>query len=517
MRARRPTFLVALSCLLVAACEGDGASDGIVRASDGTGIPAADGGADGGAPADSDGDGITDFDERPGGRDADTDGDGDPNHRDPDDDGDGIPTAQESGRDTDADGVPDYLDDDDDGDGVPTAAELVNGMEIDSDDDGTPDHLDPDSNPAAADAADCAQVQAEADLEIKPVDIIIVIDNSGSMSAEIEGVQSNIDDNFAAILADSDVDYRVILLSEHGPLVDESVCIGGGLNPESSCEDVQAGDAPTINEGRFYHYDLPVGSQDSWCQLLASYGAADPHGLAPEGWSQWLRPGAFKIFVEITDGRVSCGDFNDGSVEDFAEEAADAFDAALLALDRAQFGTEQRRNYMWHSLVALEANSPETEPYADDEPLVLRTCGEGETDMGAGYQALSRKTGGLRFPVCEGFNFDAVFSTIAEGVVSGSVVECDFPVPAAPEGQTLDRGTVEVVYTPSEGSGDQFFREVADEPSCDSVGFYFDGDVIRLCPDTCLRVQVDPGAAVDVRFGCELPPPPPTPPLPSIE
>src|SRR5688500_6731226 len=46
-------------------------------------------------PGDSDGDGLLDTVERPGGVDRDTDGDGMPDHLDPDDDGDGIPTAME--------------------------------------------------------------------------------------------------------------------------------------------------------------------------------------------------------------------------------------------------------------------------------------------------------------------------------------------------------------------------------------------------------------------------------------
>ena len=60
---------------------------------------------------------------------TDTDGDGIPNYLDPDSDGDGISDAEEKGpdgadpRDTDGDTIPDYLDSDSDGDGISDKAE----------------------------------------------------------------------------------------------------------------------------------------------------------------------------------------------------------------------------------------------------------------------------------------------------------------------------------------------------------------------------------------------------------
>ncbi|MGD8861102.1 MAG: hypothetical protein PVI30_13935 [Myxococcales bacterium] len=531
---------LALSLLLAAAgCESDSSSVEGRSATGGTRSgsddrPAGDGGVlsipgvDGGPRSgdgltDSDGDGVSDFDERPAGGEADTDGDGIPNHLDDDDDGDGIPTKDELGddgrRDSDDDGVLDYLDDDDDGDGILTIDELINGEVTDSDGDGTPDYLDRDPVIVDAGQMECAQANAEADLELRPVDIIFIVDNSGSMGAEIAGVQDNINTNFAGIIGGSGIDYRVILISEHGPLSQESICISGSLNPNNDCNAVTIGTPATLNEPIFYQYNVQIGSRDSWCRLLDTYTLPDPNALTDSGWSAWLRPEALKIFVEITDDRPDCATgsyvFDDGNAVDTAETAAMTFDTALLALDPEQFGTADDRNYIWHSIVALQANTPATDPWQPTDPVTINEC-PSAADPGAGYQALSNLTGGLKFPVCEGNNFDVVFQKIAEGVVEGTAVECDFPVPEAPSGETLDLSTVEVVYTPSDGSGEQFFREVDDEAACadNSVAFYFDGDTIRLCPETCFRVQVDPEAAVDVRFGCELPPPPDPPPPP---
>jgi hypothetical protein len=64
----------------------------------------------------------------------------------------------------------------------------------------------------------CAVVEGEATLVKKPIDIIISIDNSGSMEGEIAAVQDRINNDFATIIEDADVDYRVIMVSRYGSL-----------------------------------------------------------------------------------------------------------------------------------------------------------------------------------------------------------------------------------------------------------------------------------------------------------
>ncbi len=119
---------------------------------------------------DSDGDGISDADERPGDVDRHTDDDGAPDHLDPDDDGDGIPTAVERpGHDvhTDGDGAPDHLDPDDDDDGVPTLVEAPDATPVDTDSDETPDHHDTDDDgdgiPTADERPDGMDVDTDGD------------------------------------------------------------------------------------------------------------------------------------------------------------------------------------------------------------------------------------------------------------------------------------------------------------------------------------------------------------------
>jgi uncharacterized repeat protein (TIGR01451 family) len=139
---------------------------------------------------DSDGDGVPDEIECPGGPPGcpDSDGDGTPDYLDDDDDGDGVPTIDEdvdgdgdpTNDDSDGDGTPDYLDDDDDGDGILTTDEYNDPddpsddfctdtsqdsdgdgtpdcQDSDADGDGTPNYLDPDSDgDGAPDAPECS-------------------------------------------------------------------------------------------------------------------------------------------------------------------------------------------------------------------------------------------------------------------------------------------------------------------------------------------------------------------------
>src|SRR5690606_19490982 len=102
----------------------------------------------------------------------------------------------------------------------------------------------------------CASTKSEAEVTSEPVDIIIVLDNSGSMEDELTAVESNINVNFANILAESGVDYRVILLSRHregdrseSSSYATSICVEAPLSGLPSCPSAQPILAP-----RFYQY-----------------------------------------------------------------------------------------------------------------------------------------------------------------------------------------------------------------------------------------------------------------------
>lgn len=360
--------------------------------------------------------------------------------------------------------------------------------------------LDPD--------AACATQSASATLTKKPVDVIVVIDNSGSMTQEIEGVQQNINQSFASILENSGLDYRVIMLTRHGSASStQSVCIEAPLSgiPAGGCTPPPA--KPVDNPPRFFHYSTEIASRNSWCKILATFDQPDEFNFAPTGWQEWLRPDSFKTFVEITDDGVGCSyngkTYQDGNTVAGGTAAAPQFDADLMALSPAMFGDAMHRNYAYYSIVALAYNTPADKPYGPMDPVIAAECPTA-AHPGTGHQALSVLTGALRFPICDTTSYDAVFQAIAQGVIAGAKVACDFAVPDAPPGKTIDLQTVEVLYTPGDMGAPTTFVQVADEASCKPGAFYIDGGTtIRLCPDACALVQKDDKAKIDVLFGCD--------------
>jgi hypothetical protein len=344
--------------------------------------------------------------------------------------------------------------------------------------------------------------------ESRPVDVIFVIDNSGSMSNEIKAVEDNINENFARIIEDSGADYRVIMLSHHGSYTSQRICIESPLSG-ASCDPVPA--AP-VNGARFFHYDFDVQSWDSLCRILETFDVPDTHAFTLTGWQEWLRPEALKVFVEITDDDVGCstarGNFTMQTGADPVADAAaiaSAFNTALLALSPAQFGTKEAPNYVWHSIIGIKANTPAGSAWLPKAPLQTGICSSAY-GAGEGYQMLSIATGGLRYPVCDDNDFDAVFGAIAGEVVKNANVHCHFAVPEAPEGKYVDLDTIRVDYTPGTGGAVEHLERV-DDSKCSNKGFTVASGDVKLCDAACTRVRADATAKLSVRFECGEKPP----------
>jgi hypothetical protein len=249
----------------------------------------------------------------------------------------------------------------------------------------------------------------------RQIDVIFIIDTSGSMAQEIVSVQQNINASFARILDQAKVDYRVILLGTYGISDDEllRICISDPLS-RAGCSPLP--DRPQ-NSDRFFHYSTPIGSLDSFCQILDTLTVPDEFGLAPSGWSQWLRAGALKIFVEVTDDTTGCASTSTTAVfphEDDVERIAATFDSELRRAFPLWFEKGGERNYQWFSIVGMARSAGPT------EPLVQDPCATAPAP-GLPYQALSRLTGSMRYPVCEGTSFPDAFRAIASEVMINAV------------------------------------------------------------------------------------------------
>lgn len=375
------------------------------------------------------------------------------------------------------------------------------------------------SDVISPDAA-CDLQKYEATLKKKPVDIIFIVDNSCSMNAEAQGIEDNINVNFAQIIQTSGIDFRVILIAEHGPTSAGSMCIEPPLSGGPCATPTVPSDTPPVNNAPvFFHYDAnDVESHDGWCKSFVWATQPDRYQLVPTGWLDLLRPDAFKSFVMISDDGVHCrygpppsescsiaaGATNPCDYDDTDSTqgvvAALKFDTALQTLSPTHFGTPAKRNYVWHSIVGVVAK-PTGDAYEPTEPLVTTKCSSA-VDTSFGNQQLSILTGGLRFPVCEGLGFDAVFKKIAEGVIEGAGIECEFPMPEPPPGKELDPATITIEFTPTSGPK-LGFEQVGSAAQCKPNAFYIENDEIKLCPDTCTTVQADQNAKVDIFALCK--------------
>ena len=407
------------------------------------------------AGADSDFDGLSDEEERQRGSDP----------MNPDTDGDGLKDGEEVAAGTNP------VIADSDGDGISDGSEVAIG-----------------TNPSAMDRA-CGTSKQTASPLSKPVDVIFVVDNSISMREEIESVQDNINVNFASIIKDSGLDYRVIMLSRHGKSTQNNICVAAPLSG-SSCMPQPVYPAQTE---RFFHYDTPINSENSFEVILETYATGpDRNDRAPEGWKEWLRLDAIKVFIEITD------DAPKGSVE-----TAVAFDENLLKLEPPNFGQPGSRNYIFYSIIGLVEQADVTQAWGPDAPIQDSKCSTAD-DAAQEYQKLSVLTEGLRFPVCQVESYDAVFQAAAQGIIDKSRISCSFAFPAAPQDQRIDPQKVALELRLDEFGPVRALEQVASESACTSSSQFYvvNSSRVKLCPALCTEVESLQSGSLSFYGGC---------------
>jgi hypothetical protein len=385
--------------------------------------------------------------------------------------------------------------------------------------------------------AACVESAAAKVSSARPVDIIFIIDNSGSMVEEIEAIRNNINNHFADVMGKAGLDYRVIMIVKHGPpgTYYGTTCIESPLStiPKGGCETI-LDDPPGINPGKFYHYSYDVQSNDSPCIILNSLsnknGYIDDFGLSQDGWIKWLRTSAFKVFIQVTDDSAGCWWYPDESdltkkkiFNDFQSSLGGQvfsieFDKMLLKIAPEQFGTPEDRNYVFYSIVGMkekpnaidedfglqiDPNGKPDDPFTPDEEIVSNVCSTAVA-AGHGYQALSRLTGGLRFPVCNAEKFDVVFERIANSIDSITTSVCAIQIPDLGDEGPVDVSTVKLRIE-NVGVNPSYFSEVKDENSCSNAEneYYIDkeGNYVILCPETC-KIVKSSSENVKLSAGC---------------
>jgi hypothetical protein len=294
----------------------------------------------------------------------------------------------------------------------------------------------------------CAAASAGTDIMRTGADIVFGIDSSGSMDEEIEFVRQNMN-AFSQQIVASGVDVRVILIADP-----EAVCIDAPLG-SGQCPD------DTLLPS-YVHVPQEVGSNDILNVFVDSY---------PQ-WSQYLRPNTRKMFVAITDD-----DATDGPLD-----SAASFSAAVQQLDPTLFA-----NWAYSGI------------------FCFTECEEAAA-IGAVHQALVTMTGGVGGDLCLQ-DFAPVFGELAEAIVTGSPISCEWTIPPPPAGEMLDLNSLNVRTTNSSGVG-SLLGKVPSAAECPNFqnGWHYDDPVspstIIACPQTCAELQGSGVAKVDVLFGC---------------
>ena len=310
---------------------------------------------------------------------------------------------------------------------------------------GSDDGVDVDAPPGqTTDAAPCA-TSAVAATEVKrPVDILWVIDNSGSMDAEEARVQTNMN-NFAQSIGNSGVDYRVVVITDTTHI---------NVPP------------PLGGSPQFLPVNMFVNSNDPLEKLVQTYPS----------YQSFLRPSSVKHIVVVTD--------------DESDWTKATFETQLAALTAPGFGPDWR----FHAVVA------------EDPPFDFNShCFTLAAAVGTRYIQLQQAHNGQFFSLCD-TNWTPLFTTLAQTVTQGLTLPCTYDIPDPPGGQTLDPTKVNFVFTPTNGMPTTI-GNVGTAAGCNGgPGWYYDDPLaptqIIVCPATCNTLKGDPTGKVSVEFGC---------------
>jgi hypothetical protein len=306
----------------------------------------------------------------------------------------------------------------------------------------------------------CDEVTSVAENVLVPVDIIIAIDNSGSMDYESNWVQANMN-GFSGQIVASGVDAHIVLISATTAQSDNGICVPAPLG---------SGDCPVdSNPPNYRHVEQPIGSNDALYRVHQTF----------DQWSDMLRPGSERHFIVMSD--------------DNSDDTAATFVGWMSG-----HGIDEFR---FHSIVASIG------PLAAIANSFCLALGVPLTAAaGTVYMELTQLTGGVYGDLCLQ-DFAGVFDEVAT-VVSDVEIVCEWEIPEPPEYQTFVADEVNVDFV----DGDEVTHAIGwveSAADCDGVehGWYYDDNddptMIHVCPQTCDWMQGEENAQVIIKFGCE--------------
>ena len=374
------------------------------------------------------------------------------------------------------------------------------------------DATDLDGQALDPDAA-CATSTVEAQVAKLPVDIVWMVDNSASMRPAVAAVQAGLNE-FAALIGQKSLDYKVILLSLRGT---SPITQGGSKLYPVCVPEPLAGDPTCGNGARFFHANVDILSTQPLEQFLGTLGqtsgyrVGDSGGRGSEPWRQELRASATKTVVLVTDddSRLSADEF-----EHYAGGPNPNNGSYVLppgVLDPSWGGL-----FDGYTFDAIYGWGSATDPTVK----CSYPGGAAPPKSGMTYTTLVKRTAGVRAQICDQASsqtWQAFFDGVAQAVERASKIDCSLAIPA-PDAGTVDPSRVNVQI--EVGGAAEVIPMVADAASCgaDRAWSYDDPlapTKVVLCPAACEAVNggglaapdaglADAGGPAHVRllFGC---------------
>ena len=287
-----------------------------------------------------------------------------------------------------------------------------------------------------------------------PVDIIWIVDTSGSMSDEAERVQQNMQ-RFATAIGAVGIDWRVVMISSQA-----------FVNVP----------AELASDPRYLLIDREVNSTESLRALLVEFPRYQPV----------LRRSALTHFVVVTD-----------------DESDLEWESFLADMQR-----NLMRNFVFHAIASEDVGSG---GFFGNGACEIEGGGfppEGASAPGVEYYELAAATGGRTFSICTpAEEWVGLFDTLTAAIAQPVQIPCEYDVPVPDDGTELDTNFVNVTYEAGSGGTLRFPYVGGDDGAdCTDGGWYFDDPDaptrIQLCPSTCSMVSGDTEGRINVELGC---------------
>ena len=310
--------------------------------------------------------------------------------------------------------------------------------------------------------AACAALTETAENKVQPADIIIAVDQSGSMDDETQWVQSQLN-GFSTQITNAGIDVHVVLIAVQPatPSMDING-LGCNVNENPICVPPPLAAPSCGDSASFMNVNCHVDSRDALTKIVGTW----------DTYSSFLRPDAQRHVIVISD--------------DDSNVPATQFDTDFRALETAN------ESYRFHAIYS----------FTDDD--FLTPCWQVAAREGKVYRQLVQMRGGVEGDLCVQ-NFQPVWDAVSQQVVTSSTIACEWDIPPT-DGGMLDPSLVNVEFVGGGSTTELGYVSSAAECANFQNGWYFDDNVnptkVFACPDTCMLVQSESAVSISLKFGC---------------